>query len=68
MDSFHKELYCNKNESSSELPDTTHERVMNQGSLDIPEITKEEKLYVLNKMKNNRASGDDEIVSGLKYG
>lgn len=44
-------------------------RVMNVGSEDVPDITKAEIYNALKKMKNNKASGKDGIITeAIKLG
>ncbi|XP_072375816.1 uncharacterized protein, partial [Diabrotica undecimpunctata] len=55
---FYTELYRERGKKDG----TKLRKVQNVGSEDIPEITIEEVSKSLNRMKNNKAAGDDQIV------
>lgn len=59
VEHFYKTLYGQQNleEEHARIP-----RIQNQGSEDIPEVTISEVENILASMKNNRASGEDQII------
>nr|XP_013189558.1 unnamed protein product [Amyelois transitella] len=59
IEHYYSNLYAQK---TNEPDHTNRLTIRNVGSEDIPEITKEEVMFALSKLKNGKASGEDGIL------